>query len=264
MKKISTVGIIGGGVMGSAISSRIGREFRVCVCEKDAKQRAYLKRKYNIPSVDLKTLMKKSLIVVLAVKPQDFDDVIEELKEYVTGKHLIISIAAGVTVNYIEKNLAGSVRVIRAMPNLPAKIGEGITAISKGKYASNRDLSVAHKIFKNVGKVLVVPEKKLDIITAVSGSGPAYYFNFGELLTDTANELGLYKEEAYFCVNTTLVGSSLLYDQSEKDFASLRKEVTSKGGTTEAALSKTNVGKFKKLMKKMLNDAIKRAGELSK
>ena len=265
MKSKLRIGVIGGGNMGSAIISGIRKKHSVCVCEKDASRRIFLKRTYRVEVTDLGTLMKRSKVIILAVKPQDFDITLHEMRPYMTRRHLVISIAAGITTKFIERQL-GKVRVVRTMPNLPVKSHKGMTGIAKGKYAAHSDLRTASAIFKNVGEVLIVSsEDKLDAITAVSGSGPAYYFYFTEALMDSARKLGLSEEEALVAVNATLAGSSaLLSDETGEDAASLRKKVTSKGGTTEAALKVLDLKDFRNIIADALRAAKKRAKELSK
>lgn len=259
----TTIGIIGGGHMGSAIIGGTRNKYSVCVCEKDAKRRVYLRKHTRVAVTDLETLMKRSRVLILAVKPQDFEGTLGEIKQHINKRHLVISIAAGITTKYIEKRL-GQVRIIRAMPNLGVKVGRGMTGIARGKYATTADLQTANAIFKNVGEVLNVTESKLDAITAVSGSGPAYYFNFIEAFINAAKQLGLSDKEVSVCVHATLSGSSALYSQSGQPAAALRKQVTSKGGTTEAALKVLAKKSYNKIFLQALKAAKKRSKELSK
>jgi pyrroline-5-carboxylate reductase len=249
--------------MGSAIIGGTRNKYSVCVCEKDAKRRVYLRKHAGVAVTDLETLMKRSRVLILAVKPQDFEKTLRDIKQYVNKRHLVISIAAGITTKYIEKRL-GKARIIRAMPNLGVKVGRGMTGIARGKYATAADMHAANAIFKNVGEVLNVAEDKLDAITAVSGSGPAYYFNFIEAFTDSAKQLGLSHKEALLCVQATLAGSSVLYNESDQDAAALRKQVTSKGGTTEAALKVLAKKSYNKIFSQALKAAKKRSKELSR
>jgi pyrroline-5-carboxylate reductase len=264
MRKKITVGIIGGGNMGSAIIGGIRHKFRVCVCEKDAKRSALLRKKWRVAVVDLKTLAARSSVIILAVKPQDFDGILDELKPFITPRHLVISIAAGITTLYIEKRLGRGTRVVRTMPNLPAQIGQGVTALCKGSFAKAADLSLAKDVFNRVGTTLVVGEKYINAVTAVSGSGPAYVFHFVEVFLAGAQAVGFSASQAKDLVFQTLRGSLGQLERSSDDASTLRKKVTSKGGTTQAALNVFHKANFEKTFARALKAAKKRAKELSK
>jgi pyrroline-5-carboxylate reductase len=260
----TTVGIIGGGNMGMAIINGIRRQFHVLVSEKDPARSQVLKKKYRLSSVDILNLVKKSHVIVLAVKPQDFEDVLSEINEFVSTKHLIISIAAGITCSYIEKRLPQGTRVIRTMPNLPAQVGMGVTAICCGLNAKKSDLTLAQKIFQGVGETLVVQERLIDAITAVSGSGPAYVFLFVECLLSAAQELGLNSQDSRTLVLETLKGSLKMLETSSEDPLTLRLKVTSKGGTTQAATDVFMKYNMELIFNEALKAAANRAKELSK
>ncbi|MFM9096317.1 MAG: pyrroline-5-carboxylate reductase family protein, partial [Actinomycetes bacterium] len=153
--------------------------------------------------------------------------------------------------------------VIRAMPNTPALVGKGVTGLSKGKNATDKDLEVAQKLFSSVGKVVVVDENLIDVVAAASGSGPAYYFYVTEAITQAAIELGLSKDVAEVIVNNTFVGSAHLFENSNEKISELRNKVTSPKGTTLAALENLDQNKFKEIWKQALQAAIKRAKEIS-
>lgn len=183
--------IIGGGNMGAAIISRTFSKYRIALCEKDKARCAVLKRKYQIAPVDLKTGVAGCDVIILAVKPQDIDSVLAELKILLTSKHMVVSIAAGLTTAFLEKGLGKTARVIRTMPNMPAQIGQGVTALCRGRQASAKDLQTAVKIFSHIGETVIVDEKLMDSVTAVSGSGPAYLFFFVECFVKAAEKPGL-------------------------------------------------------------------------
>jgi len=248
----------------AAIIGGVRTKYNVCVAEKDPARQRFLKSTYKLSTVDIAELIKRSDILILAVKPQNFEEILQEIKTHLQKRHLIISIAAGITTTYIEKRLGKGVRVIRTMPNLPAQIGKGTTAITEGKYATKKDLSICEQIFNCVGKTIRVAEGKIDAITAVSGSGPAYYFLFAEVFADAARNVGLSDAEAVFAVENTLISSSIMLEKQGEDAATLRKKVTSKGGTTEAALEQFFKGKFKETFVKAVKAAKARAKELSK
>jgi pyrroline-5-carboxylate reductase len=265
MKK-NKIGIIGGGNMGEAlIKGLVGKKLilptGILVCEADTKRVQYLKGKYRIGAGDLNTVIAQSSTVVLAVKPQDMENVLLQIKEH---DPLFISIAAGLTTKFFEKRLGGKARVVRAMPNMPALISEGITGVCRGRYAALSDAREAMRILAAVGGVLEFQEKYMDAITAVSGSGPAYVFLFVEAWMAAARALGLKEQEAKNLVYETLTGSAHLLKKSELTAGELRIKVTSKGGTTQAAMDVFAKGKIEQLMKEALSAAKQRAKELAK
>lgn len=167
---MKSIGIIGFGNMGSAIAGRIKSKYRVIAFDEDEEKTKNISGIGTVNSIT--DLLKQSDAIVLAVKPQDFDAVLSEVKPFAKGK-LIISIAAGIKTQYIEKKLGGA-RVVRAMPNLPVKVGKGISCLCKGKFARGTDLKFSEEIFKKLGKTLVLKENMMDAATAISGSGPGF------------------------------------------------------------------------------------------
>lgn len=258
-----TIGIVGGGNMGAAIINSIYQRFKVAVCEKDSRRSTVLKRKFQVQTLNLKSIVLAADVIILAVKPQDMDELSREIKPSATIRKLFISIAAGITTGFIEERLGNNMKVVRAMPNMPAQIGEGITAVCKGKCAKQPDMVIACNIFDYVGKSVIVEERLIDAVTAVSGSGPAYVFLFVECLMKAAQGLGLDRSLSNRLVMNTLLGSSHLLDQKREDPAILRAKVTSKGGTTQAAMDVFTKNKIEKIFINALKAAEKRAKELS-
>ena len=256
------IGIIGGGNMGEALIKGLYSKHSVHVCETNGERVKYLKKKYQgIVLGDLKVVEAAS-VIVFAIKPQDMELL---LKQISVGKNkLFISIAAGLTTKFFEKHLGGKVRVVRAMPNMPALIGEGITGICTGRFAKSMDLKLAQSILSAIGQTVIVKESMIDAVTAVSGSGPAYVFLFVEQWINAAIKLGFNGSQAKQLVYKTLLGSAHLLEQSQFEAADLRVKVTSKGGTTQAALDVFSKRKFDQLMKDALSSAKKRAKELAK
>lgn len=257
-----TISIIGGGNMGEALIKGLHKLHRVFVCEANAERVALLRKKYKITAVGIDVAVKSASVIILAVKPQDMENVLKQIPDN-NGK-LFISIAAGLTTKFFEKHLGARAKVVRTMPNMPALIGEGITGISAGKYATAGDLKVAQKILQTIGQTVVVKESMLDAVTAVSGSGPAYVFLFVEQWMSAAKALGFKEAEAKALVYKTLLGSAHLLEKSEFDAATLRAKVTSKGGTTQAAMEVFFKGKFDQMMKQALVAAKNRAKQLAK
>ena len=221
--------------------------------------------------VDVKADMAKLLHVaegeimeVSGRTGQGVPELLEEIKVFNIKDKLFVSIAAGITTSFIEKKLGKDVRVIRTMPNLPAQVKQGITAICGGKNSKKKDISLVADIFKEIGKTVIVEEKMIDAVTAVSGSGPAYVFLFVECFVKAAQSLGFDAATSKELVLQTLKGSLCLLDNCNEDAGVLRSRVTSKGGTTQAALEVFAKGKFEKTFKTALLSARKRAKELSR
>jgi pyrroline-5-carboxylate reductase len=261
MKK-NIIGIIGGGNMGEALIKGLRLKNSVRVCEMNATRVKYLRKKYRGVVLGDLNVLENASVIILAIKPQDMELL---LKQVPVGKNkLFISIAAGLTTKFFEKHLGGKVRVVRAMPNMPALIGEGITGICAGRFAKNADLKLAQSLLGTIGQTVIVKEAMMDAVTAVSGSGPAYVFLFVEQWINAAIKLGFDRFQAKQLVYQTLLGSAHLLEQSPLQAADLRVKVTSKGGTTQAALDVFSKGKFDQLMAKALLAAKKRAKGLAK
>lgn len=263
------IGIIGCGNMGEAIFSRLAgvleKSTSIMVSEFDAKRRGYLQDKYKIiVEIDNNRVVKFADVIILAVKPKDIENVLKhEVCCGVSNKKLVISIAAGITTGYIEKVIGKDIPVIRAMPNMGAIIGQAVSSLSPGSSVANNDMELAKDIFSMIGEVVEVEEKLVDAVTAVSGSGPAYFFYFMESLYEAAEELKLPGDIAKKIVLKTALGSvKLLYELKEEPDR-LRKKVASKGGTTEAALKVFESKKFKKIVKDAVKEACKRSRKLS-
>lgn len=264
------VGIIGCGNMGEAILARLSdvteKSVSIMVSEEDAARRGYIESKYRIiVQVDNNAVVKFADTIILAVKPKDFEDVLKtELCCGLSENKLLISIAAGITTGYIEKIVGSDIPVIRAMPNMGAIVGDAISALSAGTAASDKDMGKAREIFSLIGETVEVEEKFMDAVTAISGSGPAYFFYMIEALTEAAKSLGLSAEIASRLVLKTAQGSAKLLQVLGEDPAVLRKKVASKGGTTEAALGVFERKRFKSIVKDAVKAARKRSAELSK
>ena len=175
----------------------------------------------------------------------------------------MISIAAGVTASSIEKAL-GKVRVIRVMPNMPAMVGKGISAIARGRFSGSKDLKIAFGIFSKVGEVVEVKEKMMDAVTAVSGSGPAYYFLFTHLLAKAAEAGGLEKGLAMKLAKATFIGAAETACRKKLSMEEFVKKVASKGGTTEAALKIFKSKKLEAIVKQAVKAASLKSSSLHK
>lgn len=258
------IGIIGAGNMGSAILAGIHNDYTVYVTEQDKKRSALLRRRYKVQTVELDILLDKVKYVILAVKPQNFDGLLKDVRKFDLKKKVFVSVAAGITTQYIEKRLGEGVKVVRTMPNLPAQIGQGLTGVAKGSSATGADVRMVAQIFNHVGKSIIVEEKFIDAVTAVSGSGPAYVFLFIECLSKATKQLGIKGRLADELVLQTIRGSLSLFENQKVEASVLRKRVTSKGGTTQAAIETFEKKKIDKIFIEALANAEKRAKQLSK
>lgn len=200
-------------------------------------------------------------VVVVAVKPRDVSTVVASIASSVQPEQLVISLAAGVTTDAYESMLPGSA-VIRAMPNTPALVGEGVTGLAGGAHAGADDLEKARVVLGAVGDVRIMDEALLDAVTAVSGTGPAYVFLLAEALTDAAIREGLPRDIAEMFVNQTVRGAGRLLTAVDKTPSELRAQVTSPGGTTAAAVHVLEERGFRALVEDAVRAAAKRAREL--
>ena len=274
MKK--TIGIIGFGNMGRAIAEQLKGDYRIFVFDKDRSKLSGVAGLEVAQEISL--LAGEADALILAVKPQDFQSLLDEISQGIKDK-LIISIAAGITTGYIEKKLSVA-RVIRAMPNMPATIGAGMTCLCKGKSASEDDLDFAEDLFVYLGEVIKVGEDMMNAATAVSGSGPGYVCDYLEAesidprnipeqkkeiflkeFQGAAESVGFTTSEAGLLVNMVFSGTVEFIKETGISCAELKKKVISKGGTTEAALLvRRNHGSWEEVVKA----ALKRAEELSR
>jgi len=204
-------------------------------------------------------------VIVLAVKPQQLADVCRALAGALERDPLVISIAAGILTARIEEALGGAARVVRAMPNTPALVGAGITAIAPGRRATAADLNLAERLLGAAGAVVRVGEEDLDAVTAVSGSGPAYVFYLAEAMREAASQLGLSLDVADALVRRTILGAGRLLEAEAGTLPEeLRRRVTSKGGTTEAAVSELEARKVREAFVAAVIAAAARARALSR
>jgi pyrroline-5-carboxylate reductase len=200
-------------------------------------------------------------VLVIAVKPKDVDGLLAQIKDIVTPRQVVVSLAAGVPVSVFE-NALDAVAVVRSMPNTPAAVDEGITAYCGGAHAGDDALVLADMVLSAVGETIRLSEDLLDAVTAVSGTGPAYVFLLAEALTEAAIREGLPHHAAEKLVVQTLRGAGALLSVSEKSAFRLRAEVTSPGGTTAAAMHELEDGGFRALLERAVQAAAQRSREL--
>ena len=233
------IGFIGAGTMGQALIQGLVRQgrapSRLMAADPNPAIRARVARLGVRATAENPAVVRGSRVVVLAVKPQQLPGVSDEIAPHVTTRHLLISIAAGITLRWLESRHPG-VPVVRVMPNLPATVGSGFAAIVGGRLATARHRALARELFEAVGRCREVPERYLDAVTAVSGSGPAYVFFLVDAWQRAAQALGLPEAIAGEAIRATLTGSARLLEASAESAEALMRRVASKRGTTEAAL----------------------------
>lgn len=215
-------------------------------------------------SVDNAHAVKDSDVIVLAVKPQSIKETLLEIQhQLVKSKPLLVSIAAGIRLADITKWSGGEIAVVRVMPNTPALVNSGAAALCSNRFVSPEQREIAEMIMRSVGTTTWVQDEKLmNTVTALSGSGPAYFFYFMELIEKSAMDLGLSNEQARLLTLETALGAAKLALESEHDLQALRKHVTSPGGTTEAALNVLEKGKLESLISQAMRAAYERSEEL--
>jgi pyrroline-5-carboxylate reductase len=262
-----TVAIIGAGVMGETLLSgllRAGRRVdELLVGEKRTERAEELQERYGVTVVTNLEAAQKADTVVLVVKPQDMGDVLGEIAAVVRPTQLVVSLAAGIPTAFIEARLPDGVPVVRVMPNTPALVDEGMAAISRGSHCDEKHLEEAESLMASTGRVLRVPEKQQDAVTAVSGSGPAYLFFVVEAMIEAGVHLGLPRGTAAELVVQTVVGSAKLLRETGEHPVVLRERVTSPGGTTAAAIRQLEDHKVRAAFLTALEAARDRSRELA-
>jgi pyrroline-5-carboxylate reductase len=268
---MDSIGFIGAGNMAEALikgttSAGILRPENIFASDIRSERLDMLARRYGVgPAAGNRQLASKASIVVLSVKPQDIPQVLEEIAGAISARNLVISIAAGIRTESIASAL-GDVPIVRVMPNTPALVGEGASALFANEAAAPL-LERAVSIFSAVGKTVILEDEDLmDAVTAVSGSGPAYYFLLTESLMKAATRLGLSEETARELLLQTAKGAAVLACEASvqgQSCAELRRRVTSRGGTTEAALKVLTGADFERLVAEAVEAARDRSRELS-
>ncbi len=268
MVNMRKTAFIGGGNMAEAILRGLLREdgtVGICVAEINPARRDELAAQF--PAVRIVGSAAEAAewgeVVILAIKPQQAESVLELIKPVVSAEKLVISIMAGIPSSKIEASLTSGCRVIRAMPNTPALIGAGASAVCPGRYATSGDLEYAGRIFALLGTSLSVEEKQMDAVTSLSGSGPAYVFTFIEALADAGVKNGLPRDVAARLAAQTVLGAARMVVETGEHPALLKEKVTSPGGTTIAALHVLESGGFRGVVMDAVEAACLRSKELA-
>jgi pyrroline-5-carboxylate reductase len=258
-------GFIGGGNMAEAMIKGMTAQGMkgIMVSEPSAERRQYLGKTYGIKTLKSNTeLVQLCSIIILAVKPQHIEAVLNEISPDVTEEKTVVSIAAGIKLEYLSSMLRTK-RLIRVMPNTPALVREGMSVLSLCECFSDKELSTVKEIFMSIGRVITLPEKYMDVVTAVSGSGPAFIALFIETMIDAGEKMGLTRDTATELALQTLTGTAQLLDTGMSP-EKLRNMVTSPGGTTEAGLKMLHDKGFTDALITAIEAAANRSRELGR
>jgi len=265
----NSIAFIGGGNMAASLISGLlagpQKPEQILACEPDAEKRTQLEQRYNIKTTGDSSDCTRYDTIILAVKPQVLQSVCKQFSSLNSAAHhLFISIAAGVKSDDIDRWLGGDQAVVRAMPNTPALVSCGATALFANKTVSEDQKMVAENILQAVGiSIWVNDEQELDAVTAVSGSGPAYFFLLMEAMQEAGESLGLSPETTRQLTIRTALGAATMADQSNEAPSVLRERVTSKGGTTEQAILSFESSGFRQQVKNALQAAYDRSQTLA-
>ena len=264
-----TIGFIGAGNMAEALIRGLVRgghvpAGRITASGPRRERLDELARGYGIAVTTDNREVAHAQLVVLSVKPQILDKVLREVGAELRPGTLVVSIAAGVDTESIEDAIADGVRVVRAMPNTPALVGAGATAIAPGKHASEADLATAKALFDAVGITVVLDEHHLDAVTGLSGSGPAYIFLILEALSDAGVKVGLSRRNAQQLAAQTVLGSAKMLLETDEHVGRLKDMVTSPGGTAIAGLHTLEEGGLRTTLINAVETATRRARELGR
>lgn len=264
------VTFIGGGNMATALISGLVNppraHIRLRVSDPNEAARRHLEDTFGAATyTDNVQAIEDADVVLLAIKPQSMQAVLEQLTGRTRAGQLVLSIAAGTTVSRIRQALGDDIAVVRSMPNTPALIGHGITGAVASENCNHTQRAQAQEILEAAGEVVWLEDESLmDAVTAISGTGPAYFFLLAEVLADAAREMGLPAETADRLASVTCFGAGAMLASSPGEAADLRHRVTSPGGTTQAAMKVMQDGRFRELLKRAAEAARRRSRELSK
>ncbi|NLX12604.1 MAG: pyrroline-5-carboxylate reductase [Phycisphaerales bacterium] len=270
MSSVFELGVIGGGNMAwGIISAAVGRRLfpgsAVLLAEPQPDRRQLFSERLGVVAIDdNRRVLAECRRIMLAIKPQQFDDVAAGLRDQLTDNHMLCSIIAGMSTQQIAAAFPGvAVRVVRVMPNTPIQLGAGIAGICAGEHATAEDLACVRRIFEAGGAAVVLDDEELmDAVTAVSGSGPAYFYYFVEAIVAGGVACGLSEEDALKLATHTCLGAARMMLETGESPAKLRHQVTSKGGTTQAALECMEQSNIPTCIMEAVQAAFRRGREL--
>ncbi len=254
------------GILACALDRKVLKADQVRAADPVPERRDLFASKFGVHvTPDNAEAARGANVVLLSVKPQTFHADAPALAQAIAKDCCVISIMAGIPTATIEQKLGGAARVIRVMPNLPIRLAAGVAGLCKGKYATDQDMAFAMQLFEAGGKAVALDDEDLiDAVTAVSGSGPAYFYYFVEAMTEAGVGLGLSREQALALAEYTCLGAGRMMVETGEDPAVLRQKVASKGGTTLAALEVMQTADVKGKIQAAVRRAFERARELGR
>ena len=263
-----TLAFLGAGNMGEAmlkglLNARFAEPRDILISDVDQRRVEHLEGAYGVrAATDNRSAVTEAGIIILAVKPQHLPDLLQEIREELNGDKLIISIAAGVPLRAIEEIVKKELRLIRTMPNTPALVQEGASALARGGFASDEDLKLAETIFASVGRTIIIDESLMDAVTGLSGSGPAYIFLVIEALADSGVKMGLARDASLLLAAQTVLGAARLLLETNEHPGRLKDMVCSPGGTAIAGVHALEQGGLRSTVMNAVETATKRSIEL--
>jgi pyrroline-5-carboxylate reductase len=261
--------VLGAGKMGQAlVAGLLGSGWRkpeeITVTARSPERITELVDRYGVEgTLDNAAAVAGASVIVLAVKPQDIDALLSEIADHVTPQQTILSVVAAIPTSHIETRLSMAVPVIRAMPNTPSVVHEGMAGISGGRHSEDKDVALCAEVLSHVGRVVVVQESYLDAVTAISGSGPAYFALLAEAMIEAGILLGLSREISTELVVQTMLGSAKMLRDEEMHPVELREMVTSPGGTTTRAIRVLEQSGVRAAFLNAIQAAMERSQELA-
>lgn len=265
-----TIGFIGSGNMakamiGGIVNSKLVPPNKINVSDLNQDTLNKVNAEFNVnTSTDSRNVVEKSDIIIVAVKPNIYDLVLDSVKDLIDNNKIIVTIAAGKTIESIEKIIGNDKKIVRTMPNTPALVNEGMSALCKNKNISNDELDTVKNIFDSFGKSEVVSENMIDAVIGVSGSAPAYVFMFIEAMADAAVSAGMSRPQAYKFASQAVMGSAKMVLESGKHPGELKDMVCSPGGTTIEAVKTLEEKGLRNAVIKAMENCIKKSQEMSK
>jgi pyrroline-5-carboxylate reductase len=264
-----TVAFLGGGRMGEALVSGLirsggrARDDLMVTCRREERAAELAERLGVATTLSNPEAARWASTLVLTVKPQDMEALLNQIQDSVTAEHLVITFAAGIRTSFVERFAPAGTPVVRVMSNVPVLVDEAMSVISPGSHAEDKHLAVAEDLLSSVGRVIRLPEKHQDAVTATSGSGPAYFFLLAEAMIEACILLGLSRDVATELIIQTMLGSAKMLRDTGKHPVELREMVTSPGGTTIMAIRHLEQAGVRAAFLNAIDAACKRSAELA-
>ncbi len=267
MKRIGFIGAgnMGGAILGGILKAKIIDKKDIIACVKSDKSVEKIKNTYDVRvTKDSREVVRNSDIVVVGVKPNIYDEVLEEIKSEIDNEKIIVTIAAGKTIESVEKIIGFDKKIVRTMPNTPALVGEGMTSISPNQNINEEELNLVKFIFDALGKSEIVDEKLIDAVIGASGSSTAYAFMFIEAIADGAVLAGMPRDKAYKFAAQGVLGAAKMVLETDKHPGELKDMVCSPGGTTIEAVKVLEENNFRGAVIKAVEACVNKSREMSK